>query len=207
MAVISGIRELRGIIVLSADGCELARVKKQFFEQMPLCEGDVIDESAYLDRMAALQFGAAYEAALDCLDYSARTASELRRSLTHKGFVPGAVEAAIERLQEARLIDDAAYARRMVENSAGKQLGVYALKRKLRAKGLSEEDAEAALSLVDESAQTAGAIALAGRLLPRYCALERREVRAKLSQALARRGFGWDVITAALDEVFSADDD
>ena len=39
----------------------------------------------------------------------------------------------------------------------------------------------------------------------RYEGLPRREARAKLSQALARRGFGWDSVRASVDALLSDD--
>ena len=45
----------------------------------------------------------------------------------------------------------------------------------------------------------------AAKLWRRYENLPFREGRAKLSQALARRGFGWDAIRSAVDAL--ADDD
>ena len=41
----------------------------------------------------------------------------------------------------------------------------------------------------------------ARRLWRKYEDLPEREAKAKLSQALARRGFGWDAIESALDEL------
>ena len=48
--------------------------------------------------------------------------------------------------------------------------------------------------------------AAARGLLRRYAGLPAREGRAKLSQALARRGFSWDAVRAAVDAVWEADD-
>jgi len=199
MAEVSHIEERRGLVYIDADGRRLCAVKKVFFDRMPVREGDALDAEAYLDRLSALMFDAAYEEALTLLDYSARASGELRDRLLRKGFLAPAVDAVIERLRESRLIDDGEYAERMVQGARGKPIGLYALKRKLRAKGVDEDAAERALESVDEASQTAAAKALAERLAPRYHGQDPRAARAKLSQALARRGFGWDVISAALD--------
>ena len=84
-------------------------------------------------------------------------------------------------------------------------MGVYALRRKLKAKGISDEDADAALEAFDDDQQQAAARRAAEKLLKRYEGLPRREARAKLSQALARRGFGWDSVRAAVDALLSDD--
>ena len=206
MAYITDVRELRGQMEISADGSVFLRVRKKHFAKLPLRPGDEIDPEEYLDRLAAIQFPDAYEAALTSLDFSARTAREIGTALRRKGYVQPAVDAVIARLSESHLIDDKRYAERLAETSARKPIGVYAMKRKLRAKGISEEDAEAALGAFDESQQLRAARAAAEKLGRKYLDLPAREGRAKLSQALARRGFSWDIVKEAVETVFSEDD-
>jgi regulatory protein len=89
----------------------------------------------------------------------------------------------------------------MAELSASKPVGLYAFKRKLRAKGICDDDAEEALSAFDDDQQRAAALLAAQKLYRKYEALPEREARAKLSQALARRGFSWDAIESAVEQV------
>ena len=201
MAIVTEIRENRGMVEVVAEGATIARVKKTHFDKCPVAAGDEIDEAAWLGRMAAAQFSDAYEAALSSLDHSERTAHDLTNALRRKGFVQPAVDAVLERLTECGLIDDARYARRMAELSAAKPVGLYAFKRKLRSKGISDDDAEDALSAFDDDQQRTAALQAARKLYKKYEALPEREARAKLSQALARRGFGWDAIEGAMEEM------
>ena len=205
MRIVTGLREFRGVVIVALDGCDALRVRRTHFEKRPLAEGEAVDPQAYEDSVAAIQLADAYEAALTALDSRARTARELERALLNKGYVRPAVEAAVERLRENRLIDDARIAGRIAESSADKPVGVYALRRKLKAKGISDEDADAALEAFDDNQQQAAARRAAEKLLKRYEGLPRREARAKLSQALARRGFGWDSVRAAVDALLSDD--
>lgn len=202
MPSVTGIRETRGIVEISVDGCAALRVRKPHFDKCPLGEGDEIDVDAYADRVAAVQFADGYEAALTSLDYSARTAREIGDALRRKGFVAPCVDAVVARLMESGIIDDERYAQRMAEVNVKKPVGLYAFRRKLRAKGISDEDAEAALASFDDAQQQSAALAAAQKLYRKYAALPEREGKAKLSQALARRGFGWDAIESALDHLF-----
>ena len=93
-----------------------------------------------------------------------------------------------------------------MEVNAGRAVGVYAVRRKLRAKGVSDEDAEAALGALDDAQQAEAARRAAQGLVRRYADLPAREGRAKLSQALARRGFAWDAVREAVDAVLAEDD-
>ena len=201
MPTVTGIEDRRGVVEIVADGATVARVRRAHFEKCPVSVSDEIDPEAYLGRVAAAQFADCYEAALTSLDFCARSAKELSSALRRKGYVEPAVEAVVARLTENGLIDDARYALRMAEINSEKPVGVYAFKRKLRAKGISEDDAEDALAAFDEDQQREAALLAAQKLWRKYEALPEREARAKLSQALVRRGFSWDAVESAVEAI------
>ena len=201
MAVVTGIQENRGLVEIALDGVIAARVRKVHYEKCPVELGAELDIDEYLDRVAAAQFSDGYEAALTSLDFCARSALEIGKALRRKGYVEPCVQAVVERLRENGLIDDARYAQRMAEVQSNRPVGVYAFRRKLRAKGISDDDAEEALSAFDDEQQRDAALAAARQLYRKYQDLPEREARAKLSQALARRGFGWDAIEGAMEEL------
>lgn len=205
MNIITDILERRGIIEISIDGCLGLKVRKVHFAKRPIEIGEAVDLDEYENSVAAVQFHDAYEAALTSLDHSARTAKELERSLLNKGYVPTVVASVIERLTENRLIDDRQLAERIAESSVSKPVGIYAVKRKLRAKGISEDDVSEALECFDEAQQQSAALQAASKLYRKYSGLPVREARAKLSQALARRGFPWDAVREAVDSIVEAD--
>ncbi len=202
MAVVTDIRENRGMVEVILEGATFARVRKSHFEKCPLATGDDIDGAAWLDRVAAAQFADAYEAALSSLDRSARTAHDLAGALRRRGIVQPAIDAVLARLTENGLIDDARYAQRMAELQASKPVGLYAFRRKLRARGISDDDAQDALAAFDDDQQRAAALQAAEKLFRKYEALPPRQARSKLSQALARRGFPWDAIETAIEALF-----
>lgn len=201
MPIVSDIRENRGIVEIACEGVTVARVRRAHFGKCPVETGADIEVEDYLNRVAAAQFADGYEAALTSLDFCARSAREIANALKRKGYVEPCVEAVVERLRENGLIDDARYAQRMAEVQVDKPVGLYAFKRKLRAKGISEDDAEEALAAFNDDQQRAAALETAKKLWRKYEALPPREAKAKLSQALARRGFPWDAIEGALDEI------
>ena len=180
------------------------KVRKKHFGKLPLELGQELDPEEYTDRMAAIQSADCYEAALTMLDQAAQTSGNLCRKLMQKGYVAPVAEATVARLVENRLIDDRRYAERIAQTQMGRSVGAYAVRRKLRAKLLSEEDVEAAMEGFDEAQQAAACREAAAKLWRKYESLPPREGRAKLSQALARRGFGWDDIRSAVDNL--ADD-
>lgn len=207
MSTVTELREARGCMVVSLDDAPSMRIRKVHFEKRPLVQGEEIDVEQYMDQLASTQFSDGYEAALSSLDFCARSAKELERSLLNKGYVPPVIDAVLERLRESRLIDDRRLAARIAETNVAKPVGVYAMKRKLRAKGISDEDASDALEGFDDEQQRKAAQMAGRKLLRRYSGLPAREKRAKLSQALARRGFLWDAVSAAVDTLLEEGDD
>ena len=201
MAIVSDIREARGLMEISLDGVVWLRVRRKHFAKRPLNPGDAVDPEAYVDSLAAVQAADCYEAALTMLDRAAHSSGNLRAKLERAGYVSPAAEAAVARLVENRLVDDRRYAERIAQTQLNKATGAYAVRRKLRAKRLSEEDIDAAMEGFDGEQQSAACRAAAEKLWRKYSALPSREGKAKLSQALARRGFGWDAIRSAVEDI------
>ncbi|MBO4367151.1 MAG: RecX family transcriptional regulator [Clostridia bacterium] len=200
MAVVTGVRTVGGVVVISSDGLVLTRVRRSDFMKMPLEEGDKFDPDEYLDKIAAMQFKEAYAAVTALLEGSDKTKAELKKMLTRKGFVGPAADAAVEKAAGQRFVDDKRYAERLVERNADTDKGIYALKRKMYRKGLSEEDIGEALSAIDDGQQKTACRRAYEKIRKRYEGLPKREARAKLSRALASRGFGWDTISAVLED-------
>ena len=201
MAIVSDVREVRGRMEISLDGVSWLWVRRKHFAMRPLTPGDTVDPEAYIDTLTAVQAADCYEAALTMLDRAAYSGGDLRAKLERAGYVSPAAEAAVARLRENRLVDDRRYAERIAQGQLTKAAGVYAVRRKLRAKRLSEEDIDAAMKGFDEEQQAAACRIAAEKLWRKYAALPVGEGKAKLSQALARRGFSWDAIRSAVEDI------
>lgn len=202
MSTVTGIEESRGIVRVYFDDMDTLFVRKTDFDRAPVVTDEDIDTELWINRISSFQFPAAWESALSCLDRAARTGKQIQQALQKRGFLFPAIDAVIERLRETGLVDDARFAERMAEIDTAKAVGIHAFKRKLMAKGISEDDAENALEAFDDEQQEAACRNLAQSMVRKYEKYDSRERRNKLSQALARRGFSWDTISAVLDEMF-----
>lgn len=134
----------------------------------------------------------AIRAALRMLERRAHARAELGRKLGSKGHSDAAVTAALLRLDQLGLIDDAAFADAYVSARAGRGRGAARLRRDLGALGVAEPIIMRALSALgdgttpdpwrrtlEQAERRAGAM----RGLPRQVRLRR------LAAFLARRGF------------------
>lgn len=203
MARVSDTREVRGLIEISLDGVLWLRVRKKHFAKLALKNEDDIEPEAYIASMAAIQANDCYEDALCILDRAAQTGGNLRQKLVLKGYVEPVAEATVEHLKESHLIDDQRFAQRIALSNASKSVGAYAVQRKMRAKHLSQEVIDEAMQCFDSEQQAEACRSAARSLFHKYSALPPREARAKLSQALSRRGFSWDSISAVLDDTIN----
>ncbi|MBR0463872.1 MAG: regulatory protein RecX [Clostridia bacterium] len=205
MGLVTTVENNRQRVNVYVDGTLFLRVRRKDFDRLPLEEGQDVDEDAYVDRLCALQMPTAYESALCTLDRRDMTSSGMKAALVRRGYVEAVADAVCQRLCENRLIDDRTYAERYVRHKANS--GRFAIQRSLRAKGIDEQTADEAMELVDDDQQLQAAKDLAAKYAAKYEGLPHREARAKMSQALARRGFGWDVVSQAVDAALSEDAD
>lgn len=199
--------EKRGVVTVMFDDRTRLVIRKKDFEKYPLQKDEEADLEEYMNLIAGFQATEAYEAALSLLDYSARTENEMKKKLRMKGYIEMVIESVIERLKDARLIDDRQLAERIAENASERGIGAYALKRKLKTRGISEDDVEYASSLMDEEKEKEGALRECQRLYKKYASLPVREAKAKLSAALSRRGYSWDAVSEAIESVMNDTDD
>jgi len=144
------------------------------------------------------------EATLELLERALRTRHDLERRLKEKGFAAGEIAATLDRLAEVGLVDDVEYARAWLAGRWGRRpSGWRRLQQELRAKGVSQEDAERARELLSERGgapdEVQSAAKLAAQARKRYARLDPQVQRQRLYALLARRGYDSDVIRRALE--------
>jgi regulatory protein len=148
----------------------------------------------------------AYLAALRFLEARPRSVAEVRARLGRKDFAPEAIDAAIARLGELELLDDAAFARYWVENrQAYRPRGTGALRDELRRKGI---DADVAAEILNDDALTgdeaAGAWQLARGALRKYAGShDRNAFMRRMGSYLQRRGYTFETIRPIVDTLWA----
>jgi regulatory protein len=144
-----------------------------------------------------------YEKALSLLEFRARSVAELRRKLIQKGEPAAEVDAAIARLRDQKLLDDADFARQFART---KVTGAGASRRRviqeLARKGVARAEAERAVAELQETEgiDTSATIhRVAEKKWKSLAKLDDFTRRRRLYAFLARRGFDPDEIRVALD--------
>ncbi|RIS67192.1 recombination regulator RecX [Mycobacteroides abscessus] len=146
----------------------------------------------------------AWSYCLRLLTSRARTRAELTERLARRGYPDDVSERIMDRLATAGLVNDADFATQWVQSRhtySGK--GKRALAAELRTKGVSAENAAAALAQIDGEAERSRAAELVTKKL-RSENLDDGGIKAarRLVAMLARRGYGqsmaYDVVKNAL---------
>ena len=144
---------------------------------------------------------AAIATALRILHGGGQTEVTLRRRLEARGFDRRTAQGAAAEAVRLGYVDDAAFARSLVERRTGRGYGLATVRAELRARGVGELRIDDVTAGIGPDAELESATALASRLIAkersRRNADEERTAQ-RVAGALARRGFGADTVRSAI---------
>lgn len=147
---------------------------------------------------------AAREIVLRRLDRSAAPRAALVELLERKEVDPRVAVEVLDRLEAAGVIDDAAYAARLVRTRfAEKGAARRAIAEELRRKGLEEQNVAAALGQIDSDDEDAAALALARKKLIATCHLPWEVRRRRTAAMLGRKGYSREVTMRAIEDALA----
>jgi regulatory protein len=124
------------------------------------------------------------------LSRSMKTRYQLANILKKREIPEEIANAVLDRFTEAQLIDDAAFARAFVNSRiaiSGKSRSV--ISRELKQKGVSAEDAQEALSIIDQETEDQTAYNIAKKRYQQLSSLAPDVRKRRLMGFLMRRGF------------------
>jgi regulatory protein len=168
--------------------------------------GQTLDETAINKLQSQDEYEVAFQRAVRYIQYRPRTTYELKKKLLDLEISESVVMDVIERCNELQMLNDAEFANTFVHfrinhRPRSKRL----LKSELRAKGISEDLIQCALSEITEESQLA--YDTAKRYLRRVQSLPYDQFQYKLMGYLNRRGFAyyqcWQTVRLVWDELQS----
>ena len=172
--------------------------------QLVLAAGLHIGQELSADQIAALkqrdEGERAYEATLHYLTYRPRSRREIEQYLSKRQVPEAQAAEVMARLERARLVDDAAFARSFVESRAAtRPKSRLALTQELRAKGVADEEFVEAIEQVDGQE---GVRQVAQQYARRYARLDEATFRRRMLGALQRRGYAYATAAAVAAETW-----
>lgn len=211
MDVITAIKKERGKYRITVNDSDDVLVPISLMRERPLKEGQQLDLEEYDNWLMVRQYRFALDRAVGYLAARARSKREIEQKLLLAGYRPCTVEMVIYKLQRENLLDDSDFARQWVESRQHHKLGRSRIAQELRRKGVSQEDAEDAMSIIEDEDQLSGAVALAKKAAARIKPDEDiRKATNRIAAMLARRGYSWDITKEAIrqavsDEIVNSD--
>ena len=169
-------------------------------------EGEVVEFALYAGKelseeeaerlQGAARWSGLRAKAIELLARKPQSRRELERKLEQWGADEDERAAICDRMEELGYLNDPSYAAQVVRHYSAKGFGVRRLRDELYRRGIPRALWEDALSQAEDTTRAIDAFVakkLAGRTQP-----DRQEL-AKLSGALARRGYTWPEINEALE--------
>lgn len=134
--------------------------------------------------------GTPWDAALRYLGQRDHSRLEVQQKLERRGFPAEEINATLERLTGAGLLDDGAYAQQKAASLfANRGSSVAEVRRKLAQKGVSAADIDRAITPANADADFERACAEVERRGPKMLGLPAQTRQRRLLSHLARRGF------------------
>jgi regulatory protein len=161
------------------------------------------------ERLAEMQLDSEKQTALDKalthITACAKTEKQIRDFLAKKGFLPPVIEYVLERMRDYNFVNDREYAQEYTAAAARKK-GGRLIRMELRAKGISDEDADGALDELDEESQAQAAAQILGKYL-RGKDSEDKSVLQKAYRHLMSKGFEYEIAKSALATLGDLDEE
>ena len=187
---------------LYLDGRFCCGMKLEVVVKNRLKVGTVIGE----EQLSFLQMESEKQTALDKalthVSVSAKTEKQIRDFLTKKGYLSGICDYVIEKMRGYNFVNDADYAQKYAEEKS-KSKGKLLIKMELRAKGISEAEAEQAIDEISIEEQTDAAT----KILEKYMRGKEtdRETLQKAYRYLLSKGFDYETARSALEALKEID--
>ena len=185
-----------------------AGVSEEVMAKLQLRRDEPVTPERLAQVLAAEQDSQTRQAALNLLDYRARSRAELARRLRQKGLPEESIQRVIADLEASALIDDEEFARQMTRSlNHTRNLSKRAILGKLTQKGVDRDTAQAVLEEeLGDYDERSRAHQAAAQHMRRLSGLDATAQRRRLYAHLQRRGFPHDLIAEVIQQSLPEED-
>lgn len=167
-----------------------------------LKKGEEIDEAKLKELIHKEGLSKAKNKAMSILNRTAISEKKLREKLSD--YPEDIVDTVIDKLKEYGFINDSDLAKRIAnDNSNISRFGTNKIRQNLYKKGISKEVIEETLEDIDQDEQLENAIYLARKRYEKLKSEDSRKAYQKLTQHLLYKGFNYDIVKKAINEVLN----
>ena len=185
------IKRQHGVATIKFMSGDVLKVPSALYLERKLHVNQPLDAEAYRQFIQQRAYPHALEAAMKFLALRERSEQEIRTRLRRSQYDEATIQKVLDTLGLHDLVSDTRFAGQWAQSRARKY-GKKRIAQELRMKGVSDEEAQAALDAIPEEEEYARALDQARRLAKKYQGEPR-----KLIQALLRRGYSFAVAKKA----------
>lgn len=181
---------------LYIDGGFLCGIYDDTILKFGIASGDELSEKEINDIRDFDEYMYGKKAAFDYLSFRIRSISEIKKKLKTKKLSDCNIERVITHLTELGLVNDEDFARQLInEKIKNKPAGKKLLQQKLFEKGISKQISEDVLNNIFTSEiEKELALKVYDKLKPKLEGLEKQDMKKKIYETLARKGFDYEII-------------
>lgn len=192
---------------LYLDGEFALGLHKEVLIKFSLRKGDAISKERVDELINAEEYSRAKQKALLLINRRMRSEKEIRIKLREKEFHPKTIDSVVIYLHSIKFLNDEEFARAFVhDHLLRKPAGARLIKQKLYLKGIQPSIIQSILEKEIGVNEQDLALQAARKQMQRYNAIKKevdeKIIQHRVAQHLARRGFGWSIISAVLKKVF-----
>jgi len=193
-----------GLVEVIVDGLSIGAIAEHDVARLGLRRGGAIEESQVAELRVLAAHADALRRAQRFLMHRPRTTQEVRRRLVQAGIAVEVIDAVIETLTSQGLLDDKQFAALWVENrTALRPRSTRMLQQELRQKGIDRDTIDDTIETTLDDDEGARAMAAGRGRLHRLRNDDRQSFDRSMGGFLSRRGFSYDVIRTALEQLWS----
>lgn len=195
---------MKGLFLITLDNGKKLKASKEVIYRFNLEPDMEIDYDEISGFIYESDLGLAYNMSLKFLGYRTRSCKEIKDYLSKKGFDDPVIDTTIEKLSNYNFIDDAKFASDFKNYKMNlKPVSRRYIQYKLNEKGIDSQIIDSVVDTISDDEEVENAMKVGKRYVRKYKDLEEREARAKLGQALVRKGFDWATVNKAVNRLFS----
>ena len=193
----------KGRFLVKLENGDVLRVTEDELLRFGLRAGMVLDGETAEALKASAKASSAKAAAANMIGCRALSKKELTKRLIQKGNDEADSQAAADWLEDIGAVNDSEYAAALVRHYGGKGYGPARVREELRRKGIDRELWDDALEEMPEAEE------ILDQLIQKKCKgdLSDPKEKKRVSDALMRRGFGWNEVKAAMGRYAEMMDD
>ena len=207
MPTVLSARKQQGAVKVELDDGSSLCIPAPLFRERPLRKGDDLDICDHHDWMRERGYGFALDAAVAYLAARSRTTREVEARLERTGYDDETRNRVVARLTQSGYLNDAVFAEQWTRSRNSRALGARRIAMELQQKGIDRATVAIAVLQLDVENQLRNATMLAQKILSHSREKDPRAILRKAQASLARRGYSWDIIRAAVESANTQTDD